>query len=537
MEINPHTLIHIISVFFSLACGIFVIVNNHKCPLNRQYFIVCINIFVWLSINIPVNFPSWGPNVLELWSQISYCAISFMPISSFSFVTEYLNFPQHKAWYRINIIIGLIFSVLILTTNYFIDGIDYTLPWHPFPKAGPLNFIQILHCIYLCFFMVKFTFDKLKERNLSLLRLNRLRYLLAATIVMGISPLDYFLMYGFHVYQIGGITCGIYLIIVGIAILKHQLLDIRFVIKKGLVYSLLVSAITFTYLFVMLIAERVLHSQANFKTITSSLGSAIFIALVFTPLRNLIQKIIDKLFFKESPEKIANENERLRKEIIQTEKLKSVALLASGLAHEIKNPLTALKTFGEYLPQKADDKEFIKKFSPIINQEISRIDGLVHELLDFAKPSPVDLKPANVNALLDSTLEFLNNDLIKNRIKLFKEFQTNFSLRIYLDHKQFKQALLNLLLNAIEAMPNGGTLTITTNKTIDNSLLIKIQDTGEGINKSDLPYIFDPFFTKKDQGTGLGLAITHEIIKNHNGKIHVESVLGGGTIFTIELPI
>src|SRR5208283_4533511 len=119
------------------------------------------------------------------------------------------------------------------------------------------------------------------------------------------------------------------------------------------------------------------------------------------------------------------------------------------------------------------------------------------------------------------TLELLNNDLIRHKISLNTSFE-NKNILIRLDPQQIKQALLNIFLNAIDAMPEGGLLSVNTN-TQSNKLCMTITDTGKGINAEDIHHIFDPFFSKKDHGTGLGLSITHEIIKNHNGKIFAES--------------
>ena len=156
---------------------------------------------------------------------------------------------------------------------------------------------------------------------------------------------------------------------------------------------------------------------------------------------------------------MAEQNELLRQEVTQSERMKSIAILASGMAHEIKNPLTPIKTFSEQLPSRLDDKEFLLKFSKIINKEVDRIDSLVQELLNFAKPSPPQLKQINIHQLIEQTLDLLNNEIIRHKINLNTSFE-NKNILINIDPKQIKQALLNIFLNAIEAMPNGGTLTI-----------------------------------------------------------------------------
>ena len=172
---------------------------------------------------------------------------------------------------------------------------------------------------------------------------------------------------------------------------------------------------------------------------------------------------------------------------------------------------------------------------------MDRIDSLSHELLSFAKPSLPELKKEDIQQLIAHTLELLNNEIIRHKINLNTSFE-NKNVFLNIDPNQMKQALLNIFLNAIDAMPNGGILNISTSVVVRSeatkqSLIIEITDTGCGINPKDLSHIFDPFFSKKNHGTGLGLSITHEIIKNHNGIILTESKLGEGTTFKIELPL
>ena len=324
-------------------------------------------------------------------------------------------------------------------------------------------------------------------------------------------------------------------------ILKYNLMDINIIIRKSLIYSLLVTTITLIFLISVLISERLFHRIIHYQNIATSIIMASLIALIFIPLKNKIQDLVDRAFFNATPMEMSQQNEQLRQEITHSERMKSIAILASGMAHEIKNPLTPIKTFSEQLPSRLDDKEFLLKFSRIINKEVDRIDSLVQELLNFAKPSPPELKEVNIHQLIEQTLDLLNNEIIRHKINLNASFE-NKNILIHIDPQQIKQALLNIFLNAIEAMPNNGTLNISTSVVVRSeatkqSLIIEITDTGCGINPKDLSHIFDPFFSKKNHGTGLGLSITHEIIKNHNGIIFTESELGKGTTFKIELPL
>jgi signal transduction histidine kinase len=289
----------------------------------------------------------------------------------------------------------------------------------------------------------------------------------------------------------------------------------------------------------------------HYQNLTTSIIIASAIALFFTPLKNRIQDFVDRAFFKATPMEIANQNE----------KLKAVATLASGLAHEIKNPLTTLKTFAEYVPQKKDDPEFMEQYKKIIPQEITRIDNLVHELLFFAKPSPPQIQSINPNEIIRNTTLMLDQKFKSQNIQVALQLNANTSVQA--DPNQIKQALLNLILNAIDAMPNGGKLgVIARSEATKQSLstvipsptnvipsptnvipakagiyVIEITDTGCGIAPKDLPHIFEPFFTKKEKGTGLGLAITQGIIEKHGGTINVESKINQGTKFIIKLPV
>jgi signal transduction histidine kinase len=363
--------------------------------------------------------------------------------------------------------------------------------------------------------------------------------------------------FGINIYPHGNFLIPINSIIFTYAILKYQFLDITIVIKRSLVYSLLIAIISLTYLLIAVLSEKFLQGIVGYQSIVVSVVTAFAFGLVLIPLRNKIQYLIDRLFFKGTPMEIARQNELLRKEVAQAEKLKAVATLASGMAHEIKNPLTAIKTFSEYLPQKLEDKNFLNQFSKIAKKEVERINALVHQLMEFSRPAPLLKKQVDINQLIEETLNLLNSQMLTHRIEPVIVNQTNPHGFLTADPNRLRQAFLNLFLNAIEAMPKGGTLTITTktkyshrnkasrmnakslnpNSLTPASMEITIEDTGCGVAKEDLPHIFDPFYSKKDGGTGLGLSITHGIVEEHNGRIRVESRLGQGTRVIIEFPV
>ncbi len=175
-------------------------------------------------------------------------------------------------------------------------------------------------------------------------------------------------------------------------------------------------------------------------------------------------------------------------------------------------------------------------FIRIVPREVNRIDNLVHQMLDYGKPNPLVLKMENIYRVLDDTVDLLSNQFFKKNVIIHKDYSPKSSLTLLIDPIQMQQAFLNLLLNSVDAMPSGGTITIRTKKT-RHHFCILFEDTGLGIPDKDIPHVFDPFFTKKDNGTGLGLSITQSVIKNHKGKISVKSMEGEGTTFTLEIPL
>ena len=282
--------------------------------------------------------------------------------------------------------------------------------------------------------------------------------------------------------------------------------------------------------------KDIFKSYIGYDSLLISLVTISIAALLAFPIRSLLQTLIDKYFFRGTFLEIANQNEQLQKEIVDKEKFKAVATLASGIAHEIKNPLTALKAFHEHFKDNRNDPEYVAKFNHITTRELSRIENLSKQLLDFAKPSPPHFVKADINEIIKDVLDLIGNKIMANKITTDLSLPGTIFLSV--DTNQMKQALLNLILNAIDAMPDGGVLKIETyvkNSGSKKHVEIIITDTGCGIAPEDLKHIFEPFYTKKDSGTGLGLAITKNIIETHEGKIEIFCDLNHGTKIAIYL--
>ncbi len=244
---------------------------------------------------------------------------------------------------------------------------------------------------------------------------------------------------------------------------------------------------------------------------------------------------------------IAVENSRLYEDlkksksyIRRTDRLASLGILTAGLAHEIRNPLVAIKTFTQLLPERLDDEEFRNHFLTIASGEVDRISSLINELLEFARPSEPKLQMEDINTVLDGMILLISTETKKKNVNIRKHYAADLP-PIQIDREQMKQVFLNILLNAIEATPEHGEITVKTRSFMkpggDPYIQIEFTDTGRGIPAEYLEDIFNPFFTTKNKGGGLGLSISNQIVQDHKGYIDVESQLNKGSSFFVNLPL
>ncbi len=232
----------------------------------------------------------------------------------------------------------------------------------------------------------------------------------------------------------------------------------------------------------------------------------------------------------------AEERAKHEKEIdmMHSEKLASLERLTSGITAEIGNPLTSVFSFIDVLMDMEDD-EFKKETLETIFFHMNRISDILKQLSSFSKTPPMELKPCKVNSLIEESLALIQYDQRVQDITVVRDLWPDMPA-ITMDGNQLSQVVVNIVLNAADAMPNGGTLTIRS-RVENNSIVIDFEDTGVGIDKENLSRIFDPFYTTKEHGTGLGLAVSYSIIKKLNGSLTVESDLNKGSRFMITLPM
>lgn len=227
-------------------------------------------------------------------------------------------------------------------------------------------------------------------------------------------------------------------------------------------------------------------------------------------------------------------------EIMQSKKLASLGVLTAGVAHELRNPLNNISMIAQNFIEIYDSLSREQRIELMnrVEEETKRIEGIVRNLLDFAKPKVADLKEADINDTIRKAVKLMQNTLDISNIELNLSLDPSIP-HVFIDEPQIQQVLVNLIVNAIQAMSPRGKLFIKTHACESKSaIIIEVGDNGKGIPPEFLPHIFDPFFsTKGVGGTGLGMSISYGIIKNHKGNIKVESTVNVGTTVTIELPV
>ncbi len=260
-------------------------------------------------------------------------------------------------------------------------------------------------------------------------------------------------------------------------------------------------------------------------------GREIITSMTISPLKDSEGKIVGASRICKDITHLKKAEERL----ILAERLSSLGELTAGVAHELRNPLAGIKINTQILSRKKDLPKMEKQLLDSTQEGIEKIQKIVDDMLHFAKPKASHFKEEEINSVVEKSLAILQTKLKKGNISSVLQRGENLPL-LRIDAHQIQQVLINLMLNAIQAMEKEGTLTLRTFLGKDCGVRVEVKDTGVGISSSHLKKIFDPFFTTKSEGTGLGLSISLKILENHGATIDVVSEEGKGTTFTIHFP-
>jgi two-component system sensor histidine kinase HydH len=225
----------------------------------------------------------------------------------------------------------------------------------------------------------------------------------------------------------------------------------------------------------------------------------------------------------------------LEQKVLVSEKFAALGRLSAGVAHEIRNPLNSIRGFIQYFQKKLPLDEEDYRYTDLMINEVDRLNRVISKLLAYSKPREPRLSIRSVDEIIDHCIRVVEREAAEAGVKLVKKLDADPPALVLMDTDQMTQVFLNILLNAIEATPREGSVSVGYEVDQEGRVMIRIEDTGEGIPKENLDKLFDPFFTTKRKGTGLGLAIVKSIIEGHDGEIEVESESGKGTCFTITL--
>ena len=228
-----------------------------------------------------------------------------------------------------------------------------------------------------------------------------------------------------------------------------------------------------------------------------------------------------------------------QRRIIEQEKFRSLGEMTANIAHEIKNPLVIIGGFTKRLAKKLHLDQTENRYVDIITGEVTRLETVLNEILDYVKEAPSPREACNMNDCLDEVLYLLSSDQAWGKMGIVKEYGTDLPPTVC-DIQQIKQVFINIIMNAHEAMQGAGKIIVRTEQTDSGDshfLLVSITDTGGGIDPAVIDNVFNPFFTTKEKGTGLGLAISNKIIMSHGGKIELKNVVGKGVTFFVYLPV
>ena len=381
-------------------------------------------------------------------------------------------------------------------------------------------------CIVLsvCYFSLLYHVNRLSPST----EKKRLSYLLIACPTAAfICAVDLSGYLGYHFEPVSGLVLSALLYFTLLIVAYPQLSELHHFFARALI--IVVSTLTGAAI-IYLVSFFFSGGTPSF---TSVFMMSFLIIISVTPVKMILKSLFTALY-PESKDVFTSLYEFDEK--LEKEKALMLAEMAPVFAHEIRNPLGSIKGAAQYLHSEAATEEQGQLLN-VITEEVNRLNTVVSQFLDYARPAGVNRRPQDINALVLRTIAIIAANRMTGNIAISQELEEGLP-HVDMDEQQMLQVLINISLNAIEAMPRGGSLTYKTIKIEageGQAVGISIQDTGSGIRPENLKNIFKPFYTTKESGVGLGLAICRRIIREHGGSIRVKSIAGQGSIFFIQL--
>lgn len=522
-----------ISLCLSNAYLLILLLCYGKTEVHKKLFIFYIPLFIWALFSLLISITS-NPLISLVYWKLGCVSVTFTSVLSLQVTFCVINKKERISTFLSYLQAAFFASTIILTEWTIAPPLKNPYGHFWLVTPGPLYFWWFSAWVIVLAYTHISIFREHKNKNSTPLSIKEMNLFYATGFASGVF--NFFNPFNFYAFQFANFGMALYVLALTCALVKNQNIPLEIAYRKGLLYSTMAAIITGLYFIFTYIIEAIFKNLIGYKSFLFSIVFAFVIASIFDPARKIVHGIVDKVFLGKLPQEALKENELLKQALERSERLKTTNTLALGLAHEIRNPLTTLKTFAQYLPKKYHDKEFIDQFSGLVTREVERINNIVTKLLNFSKPTTPKIERINASGYISDIVNLMSSELLNKHI-ILSETSIDPELYIYADPNQFKQVIWNLIVNSLQAMPGGGCLKISARQENDLFALVCIQDDGIGIPKDKIKNIFDPFYTTKDDGTGLGLAIVHQIVESHKGKIQVESTQGQGATFRIFWPM
>jgi signal transduction histidine kinase len=469
-------------------------------------------------------------------SLMLHIAAACIPVAYMSFTTAF-----HRKRTRFDKVeLTLVYASAIFFLGHMISGngmilagVEPKRSFTFFPSSGPMYPYWVASFFYIVISTQIKSWRMLSQIDPKLRTAYRI-FTIVNTIAFA-SCCAYFLpVFGYYVlpYPYGAFGSALLTTTFLASVLYEDYFGLGVVVKKALILSIAISCYIAIYVLILVLMYNYLDTYFGQNLILATSFLLLVLIVIGEPARIHVQKWLETLFFSGSIGVVSEQKEYLESELERSHRLKSVGILAAGMAHEIRNPIQSLMTFGEHLEKKHDDPEFRAKFESMLKRETDRIKDLTSDLLEFSKPKEPNRQKTDLLSIINEMIELVSTELTQQGIT-YKANTPKELVHATVDADQIKQALLNLILNAKDAMQDSAVKELTI--TLEDKT-IYIQDTGCGIAPDRIPHLFDPFYTSKEKGTGLGLAITHSLIEKNHGAIQLNSELNKGTLFTIHLP-
>lgn len=493
----------------SLTIAVSLLIRKKKNPLSIVFAALCIALFLQKAGTF-----FFGLFPLPFFEAIHYLGAFAIPPLSLAFSRLFLgkDFIPKKT-----VALATTGSILILAVLLFRYGQGF---------GDRLLFFYTLAVFAGCF-LALFLFIRLKTAGTER---KRMIYVAVACIAAALISLSDLLSSFGYFPRLSDMAVAALLYFLLIVITHSEFPELYEIMARALIVFLLI--LFSTTVFFLVIG---LFGRGATPPFTTVFVASLLIVIAKDPLRLILRKVFGYLFpeskdFFTSLYGFGEEIEREKSALLDE--------MATGLAHEIRNPLGSIKGAAQFLRSDAEGAESGKLLDVII-EEVDRLNGVVSQFLNYAKPYRLNLKKQDVNAIIEKVVSIIRTGNASEQIKLETDLYPGLP-PVDVDAEQMIQVILNIAFNAIEAMPEGGTLVFRTSRIEGEkgeAVGIAIRDTGKGIRKEEMVNIFKPFFTTKERGIGLGLAICQRIVKNHGGYIRAKSIPGQGSIFYIRIGV